>query len=64
MTYWQEMNIDNSSWVQPSNEAMGMTPLEYINFTLSDYKSEGITDFGLAYGWDTANNRWEVYVLF
>ena len=64
MTYWAEMNIDNSSWDQPWNEAMGMTPLEYINGTLSRYKSEGFTDFGLAYAWDTANDRWEVYILY
>ncbi len=65
MTYWAEMNIDNSSWGQPWDEFMGMTPLEYINGTLSDYKSEGITDFGLAYAWDTSNGVgvWQVYIL-
>lgn len=64
MTYWVEMDIDNSSWGQPWNEAMGMSPLEAIKECLSLYKTQGITDFGLAYAWDTANNRWEVYVLF
>ena len=63
MTYWAEMNVDNSSWEQPWNEAMGMTPLESIKTRLSRYKSEGITDFGLAYAWDSARNRWEVYIL-
>ncbi len=65
MTYWAEMNIDNSSWGQPWNEFMGMTAFEYINGTLFDYKSEGITDFGLAYDWDTSNGVgvWEVYIL-
>ena len=66
MTYWSEMNIDNSSWGQPWNEFMGMTPLAYVEEILALYKSEGTMDFGLAYDWDTSNGVgvWEVYILF
>ncbi len=66
MTYWAEMNVDNSSWTQPWDEFSSMTPLEFISTRLSRYKSEGTTDFGLAYAWDTSNGVgvWEVYVLF
>ena len=66
MTYWAEMNVDNSSWTQPWDEFSSMTPLEFISTRLSRYKSEGTTDFGLAYDWDTSNGVgvWEVYILF
>lgn len=66
MTYWAEMSIDNSSWGQPWDEFMGMSPLEAIKECITLYKAQGITDFGLAYRWDTSNGVgvWQVYILY